>query len=378
MRISICMIVRDEAENLKKCLDALLPIIFRQWCELVIVDTGSKDKTKLVALRYTKNVYDYKWDNDFSAARNFSISKAKGTYLLIVDADEVLAQESLYKLEEVCTLDNLEPSVFVTQRNFVDSTQTGYMDMLTPKIFERKDFKFEGIVHNIAKNKAPLRFESGIIFLHSGYEFMDNRTLAEKKVSRSLPLLKTAFKKKPNDLHILTHILKTLYIAERWKQVLKYGRTWRRLMKEQKYHDGLYSFLEGYINIVGSYVVLNKIKEAENAARECEKYFGKVAALQILLGNYWSTKDDKKASMYFEESVKITMSKKTTAQRLIANDGKFFMPVVLCWLAQYYFEIRQYEKAGEFLNTGILFNMEIRGSLRWDVWNTAKGMQQLK
>ena len=349
MKISICMIVRDEENNLEKCLDSFLPIIFCDWCELIVVDTGSKDRTKQIAYGYTKNVYDYKWCDDFSAARNFSISKAKGKYVLIVDADEILAQESIYKLKEVCQLDKLEPTVFVTQRSFVDTTQMASTDMLTPRIFEREGFKYEGSVHNDPKNKNPLRFESGIILLHSGYMFKDNKTLTKKKVNRSLPLLKAELKKNPNDLYILTHLMKTLYADERWNKVIKYGRTWRRLMRERKYHDGIYSFLEGYINIVGAYVVRGQIREAENAFIECEGYFAKVAMLNILLGNYWAHKDDKKAAAYFEKAVKIAMEKKTDTQRLISNDGKIFMPVVLCWLAQYYFEIGEYKKRVNFL-----------------------------
>ena len=70
--ISLCMIVKDEEEILARCLDCVADLMD----EIIIVDTGSTDKTKEIARRYTDKIYDFKWENDFSAARNFAFSKA--------------------------------------------------------------------------------------------------------------------------------------------------------------------------------------------------------------------------------------------------------------------------------------------------------------
>ena len=69
---SICIIAKDEEKNIKRCLDSIKNFD----CEIIIVDTGSSDRTKEIAYEYTSKVYDFQWINDFSAARNFSISKA--------------------------------------------------------------------------------------------------------------------------------------------------------------------------------------------------------------------------------------------------------------------------------------------------------------
>ena len=70
------MIVKDEADILEKTLISLSKYGY----EIIIVDTGSKDNTKEIAYKYTDKVYDFKWVNDFSKARNFSISKASEKY----------------------------------------------------------------------------------------------------------------------------------------------------------------------------------------------------------------------------------------------------------------------------------------------------------
>ena len=84
--ISLCMIVKNEEAVLARCLDSVKEVVD----EIVIVDTGSTDKTKEIAAQYTGLVYDFAWDDDFSAARNASFSRATKDFILWLDADDVL------------------------------------------------------------------------------------------------------------------------------------------------------------------------------------------------------------------------------------------------------------------------------------------------
>jgi len=86
MKISLAMIVKDEEKVLDRCLMSAAPYVD----EIIIVDTGSTDKTKRIAKKYKAKVFDFKWVDDFSAARNFSFSKATGDWILWLDADDVL------------------------------------------------------------------------------------------------------------------------------------------------------------------------------------------------------------------------------------------------------------------------------------------------
>ena len=92
--ISLCMIVRDEESVLDRCLSCVKDIAD----EIIIVDTGSTDKTKEIAALYTDKIYDFKWIDDFSAARNFSFSKASMDYIMWLDADDVIDSENKKKL----------------------------------------------------------------------------------------------------------------------------------------------------------------------------------------------------------------------------------------------------------------------------------------
>jgi glycosyltransferase involved in cell wall biosynthesis len=86
MNLSLCMIVKNEAEKLPRCLSSVQGIVN----EIIVVDTGSTDQTAEIAQSLGAQVYHYLWNNNFSAARNESLKYAGGEWILVLDADEVL------------------------------------------------------------------------------------------------------------------------------------------------------------------------------------------------------------------------------------------------------------------------------------------------
>lgn len=92
--ISLCLIVKNEEETLARCLESVKSAMD----EIIIVDTGSTDTTKDIALQFTPKVYDFAWIDDFGAARNFAFSQATQDYIMWLDADDVLLEDDLQKL----------------------------------------------------------------------------------------------------------------------------------------------------------------------------------------------------------------------------------------------------------------------------------------
>lgn len=88
--LSVCMIVKNEEEVLSRCLASAVQFSD----EVVVVDTGSVDKTKEIARQYTEKVYDFAWQDDFAQARNFAFSKGTCDYLMWLDADDVVTPET--------------------------------------------------------------------------------------------------------------------------------------------------------------------------------------------------------------------------------------------------------------------------------------------
>lgn len=88
--LSLCMIVKDEEKALARALRSVREYVD----EIVIVDTGSTDRTKEIASEFTHKIFDFEWNDDFSAARNFSFSKAECKYVMWMDADDVVTPEN--------------------------------------------------------------------------------------------------------------------------------------------------------------------------------------------------------------------------------------------------------------------------------------------
>lgn len=162
--ISVCMIVKDEEKVLARCLDSLKGIAD----EIIIVDTGSTDSTKLIAAGYTDKIYDFVWIQDFSAARNFAFSKATMEYIYSADADEVLDEENH---EEFMQLkQTLLPEIEIVQMRYANqlayNTTYNYDVEYRPKLYKRlRTFRWEEPVHeNIVL--TPVIYDSDITILH--------------------------------------------------------------------------------------------------------------------------------------------------------------------------------------------------------------------
>lgn len=95
--ISLCMIVKNEEEVLARCLTSVAGLVD----EIIIVDTGSTDRTRSIAEEFTDKVYDFAWIDDFAAARNFAFSKAGMDYCMWLDADDILREDDRERILEL-------------------------------------------------------------------------------------------------------------------------------------------------------------------------------------------------------------------------------------------------------------------------------------
>jgi len=104
MTISLCMIVKNEEEVLARCLESIRGLVD----EIIIVDTGSTDATKLIAAQYADKVLDFEWIDDFSAARNFAFDQATMDFQMWLDADDILPEderEKFWRMKKELTKD---------------------------------------------------------------------------------------------------------------------------------------------------------------------------------------------------------------------------------------------------------------------------------
>ena len=162
--ISVCMIVKIEEAVLARCLESLKEIAD----EFIIVDTGSTDKTKEIAFQYTDKIYDYKWEDDFAKARNFSFSKATKEYIYCADADEVIDQENQKRFLQLKQV--LLPEIEIVQMMYCNqkqyNTTYNFDKEYRPKLYKRlRNFIWQNPIHEMVCLE-PVIYDSDIEILH--------------------------------------------------------------------------------------------------------------------------------------------------------------------------------------------------------------------
>ncbi|MEK8131742.1 glycosyltransferase [Paenibacillus filicis] len=199
-KLSICMIVKDEEKNLRRCLDSLKPLLVRNDTELIVVDTGSTDDTVNIAKEYTERVYFHLWNGNFSSMRNISINYATGKWIFIMDADEEL--ETPEKLIGLLNSQELERynTVQIKEKNLVSVVTQKIVTHIQERLFRNDgSFKYEGSVHNQPKFKEPV-LVTNIWLMHYGYVNEDTE-LMNKKFERTATILMEELKKDPDNIY---------------------------------------------------------------------------------------------------------------------------------------------------------------------------------
>ena len=162
--VSLCMIVKNEEDILARCLDSLKGLMD----EIIIVDTGSTDRTKEIAANYTDKIYDFSWCDDFAAARNFSFSKATKEYIYAPDADEVL--DEINRRRFMMLKAALLPEIEIVQMKYGNQLQNGtvynFDEEYRPKLFRRlRSFVWEEPIHETVRLE-PVVYDSDIVITH--------------------------------------------------------------------------------------------------------------------------------------------------------------------------------------------------------------------
>ncbi len=174
--ISTCMIVKNEEAVLERCLKCVKPFSD----EIIIVDTGSTDRTKEIAAKYTDKIYDFEWIDDFSAARNYAHSLATMEYIYSADADEIIDQENInliLQLKEV-----LLPEIEMVQMYYDNQLEMGttynYDKEYRPKMVKRqREFVWQDPLHESFRTE-PIIYDSDVVIIHKPTSNHANRDFA--------------------------------------------------------------------------------------------------------------------------------------------------------------------------------------------------------
>ena len=155
------MIVKNEQDVIARCLESVKDIAD----EIIIVDTGSSDKTVEIASHYTQNIYHFDWIDDFSAARNFSFSKATKEYILWLDADDVI--EPKYQKEFITLKQTLPHTIDIVMLPYhvaFDENNQAIHSYYRERLLKREsNFKWLGAVHEAITPNGNVVFKKAAI-----------------------------------------------------------------------------------------------------------------------------------------------------------------------------------------------------------------------
>jgi len=199
LKLSLCMIVKDEEEMLPRCLAAVAPAVD----EIVIVDTGSTDRTIEIARSYGAEVIERPWTGSFSDARNTSFDAATGDWIIYLDADEVLVPEDVNRLREL-TGRTWREAFYLVETSYTGELGDGAaITNNALRVFRnRPNYRFTGrlheqIAHNLPTYAAGRIEQSSVRIEHYGY--LGAVRDAKEKSRRNLDLLKAQQAESPAD-----------------------------------------------------------------------------------------------------------------------------------------------------------------------------------
>lgn len=210
--VSLCMIVKNEEAHIARCLSSLKPISD----EMIVVDTGSTDATKDIANVYGAKILDFEWNDDFAAARNHGLNQARGNWVLIMDADEVISETDYDRFRGIVRRPPSQGAAFsIVTRNYTyECNKIGW-------IANNGDYPEEaGLGWNPSEKVRLFRRQQGVQF-----EFPVHELLEPSLKAKGIPIFKC---------HIPVHHFGRL----RAKQVKRKGETYFKLGLEKLKQNG--------------------------------------------------------------------------------------------------------------------------------------------
>jgi glycosyltransferase involved in cell wall biosynthesis len=279
--VTACLIVKNEAQNLGRCLESLKDFVD----EIVVVDTGSTDETVAIAQSYGAIIGRFVWNDDFSAARNASLALATSDWVLVIDADETLDVDHEAWL---LTLRNREPAGYTLLISDVDEQGRVVQESPNLRLVQRHDaFRFvkrihESLTPSIQALGWPIYQAFGLRLRHTGYQ---KQVLADRdKLNRNVRLAEREAGEHPESAASWLNLARSYALAERWDEALA---TFERLAAEPgglaRLSDPLWML---YVTSLQSvYISLGRLQDAEAILSRGAERFPEIPEFRFDRGN---------------------------------------------------------------------------------------------
>jgi glycosyltransferase involved in cell wall biosynthesis len=344
--ISLCMIVKNEEENLKNCLDSVHDLVD----EINIVDTGSTDRTVEIAKQYTDRVFFFDWIDDFSAARNFSFSKATKEYIMWLDADDIIEGENrngfkAFKRNEKGQFDCYFMDYAINKDadgNIIESTKR-------ERVVKRSTgFTWSGVIHEFLTCEDPSIKVAGtdISITHT----KTDTDFIQSLIRNANALMKVieSGKARPMDYYYYGVSLNALGLHLRAVEPLKY------FIENNDRPD--FSGTDAYVRLYNSYMALGDRENAYLTLALNEEINKDKSEYYCMMGNFMEAvlKDCNKAVQYYQRALTCE-GKERGVYRFLQRNDTYYYYEPLYRLGQCYVKLRDYKNAGEAFKKAVTY-----------------------
>lgn len=185
--LALVMIVKNEDQVIGRCLDSVQKLVD----EMIILDTGSTDQTKMIAQSYGAKVYEWEWNNNFSYARNAALEHSTCDWILVLDADEYINNDCSEAIRQFINNENAIGKVKRVDQFIGDDGTLSHVQSYISRLFP-SEIRYEGSIHEQLVSDLP-RIKIAVELYHDGY--------MNKKSDRNIPILQAEITKNPHDAY---------------------------------------------------------------------------------------------------------------------------------------------------------------------------------
>ncbi|MEO3947275.1 glycosyltransferase [Gorillibacterium sp. CAU 1737] len=267
--ISLCMIVKNEEDRLARCLDSVKDAVQ----EIVLVDTGSTDRTLEIAEAFGAKIIHFTWEGDFSSARNVGLEVAQGEYILVLDADEYVDRTETLQEDLASGAD----AYLLSFENQITGGRT-YSHTALRLFRNSPEFRFREKIHEyIEVNSNSVQVGETLVH-HDGY--LKEVIISKDKNNRNLTILKHLVKKSPTGYN-LYNLAREYQLAEEYNKALFY---YEQAYEKSKQEPHLAQLLFGYCMTLKS---AGRIDDGIGVTRAAITAFPHYTDLHYILGELY-------------------------------------------------------------------------------------------
>lgn len=345
LRLSQCMIVKNEEENIVKALSWAKKIAFEQ----IVVDTGSNDRTVEIAKEMGAKVYYFEWINDFAAAKNYAIEQASGDLIAFLDADEYMTEKDVDLLYNILIKRSANgesmPDIIRTSLTNIEDNGAVISKILQDRIFRNvKELRYHGSIHeNISFDDGRVTnilILDQINILHTGYK----QSLKVKKGERNIALLKEILLQNPTDYKIKSYLADSLSLKGEYEEAYELYYDCIQNSDNNIGFNRNYNTFRGIFHMISSdkKVIHREITEVLELYERFKKQFLNTPDPDYYLGIYYYNNESYENSI---EHMKKAMEKLEGYHQNPLFTCTCTLSGIQCYLGYSYFNLNRYHEA---------------------------------